>query len=431
MMALGLVAMGGAFVLTLTTGNPALADAQWSNGNLTAEFPAAPVNCAATSGPQRPDCRVADRLADKQDPGRVADMIDVRRLGARGDGQADDTGALQAAFDQAGRDGRAVWLPPGDYVYSGQLKINGARVRGAGAGSRLMAAEPTQQRILMTGAAPHLACLQILYHDLERKGSDHGRKGVMVQDATDFLVHDVFFNGQGYGKAPKFGGGALFIYRSSSGRVLNNRFDYTAADSIHITGGSTDILVQGNHIEYSGDDGIAVVNYGNAVRNNVLILDNTVLNNRWGRNISAVGGQDIRILNNRIRGNLSDGAGVYIASEKAYKTAGPERILVQDNTIEDTGGPGKRHGQIMLWTGNDNPVGDVVVRNNTIRDSKQKDLAIVVSNKVNNVVLDSNRTDGKTTLRGDASILEIGNGGGSGSGAKPTPTAMGSQASCG
>jgi polygalacturonase len=418
-----LLGFAGAIVihLPIAATSPAFADASWADRQWGSNgIPNASVGCVPSPSPSRPDCGTA---------GRVADMIDARHGGARGDGVSDDTGALQAAFDQASRTNRAVWLAPGDYLYREQLKIDGVRVVGAGAGSRLVAAEPTQQRILMTGQAPELACVQILYHDLERKGSDHGRKGVMVQDATDFQVRNVFFNGQGFDKAPKFGGGALFIYRSSKGRVLNNRFVYTAADSIHITGGSTDILVQGNRIEYSGDDGVAVVNYGNAVRNNIVILDNTILNNRWGRNISAVGGQDIRILNNHIAGNLADGAGIYIASEKAYKTAGPERILVQDNTIEGTGGPRKRHGQIMLWTGNDNPVGEVVVRNNTIRDSKKKDLAIVVSNRVNNVVLDSNRADGETTLRGDAEIEET--GGGNKAGARPGSEERKLNASCG
>jgi polygalacturonase len=335
-------------------------------------------------------------------------MIDVRSRGAKGDGESDDTSALQSTFDEAHHSGRAVWLPAGDYSYTDQMKIDGVKVYGAGAGSRLMAMNPTRQRILMMGNAPALACVQILYHDLERKGSDHERKGVMVQDAKGFLVRNVFFNGQGYGGPPKFGGGALFVYRSSDGQILNNRLTYAAADSIHITGGSNNIVVLGNRIEYSGDDGIAVVNYGNAVRNNVLIKDNTILNNRWGRNISAVGGRDIQILTNYIMGNLADGAGVYIASERAYDTAGPEDILVQGNTIQDTGGPGKGHGQIMLWSGNENPVGNVLLRRNTIRSSKRKDLAIVVSNNVHNVVLDTNRMDGKTTLRGGASVRETG-----------------------
>jgi parallel beta-helix repeat protein len=385
----------------------------WKSGCLTAVLLAGLLPATGRAEPATP-CRDMRNSSDlscvraEKIAGTVTNVINVRDTGARGDGQTDDTAALQAAFDEARRRGRMVWLPAGDYNYTGQLKIDGVKVSGAGPKTRLLAGIPTQQRILMIGEGPALACVQILYHDLQRKGSDHGRAGVMVQDASNFLVRNVIFNGQGFSATPEFGGGALFIRRSSDGRVLNNRVLYSTADGIHITAGSRNIIVQGNRIEYSGDDGIAVVNYGDAIRNKVLIQNNVVLNNRWGRNISSVGGQDIQILHNYIMGNTTDGAGVYIASEPAYKTAGPKDILVQDNVIRDTGGPGKGHGQIMLWTGNDNPVENVLIRGNTVQSSKRKDLSIVISNKVNNIVLEANDVDGRITLRRGASIRESG-----------------------
>jgi polygalacturonase len=334
------------------------------------------------------------------------DVINVREVGAAGDGRTDDTAALQSSFDEARRTGRAVFLPQGDYTYTSQLRIEGIQVFGVGPRTRLMAQIPTQQRVLVTGEGPVLACLQIMYHDLERSGSDHGRKGVMVQNAHNFLVRGLTLNGQGFSRTPKYGGGALFIYHSSHGKILNNHLLYTAADAIHITGGSQNIAVEGNRIEFAGDDGIAVVNYGEAVRNRILIKNNTILNNRWGRNISAVGGQDVQISGNDIMGNTADGAGIYIASEPAYDTAGPSNILVQDNTLQNTGGPDKGHGQIMLWNGNDKSISDVQIRNNRIQASKRGDLAIVVSNTVRDVILEGNSADGITTLRGGASIRE-------------------------
>jgi hypothetical protein len=44
-------------------------------------------------------------------------MFDVRQFGAKGDGQSDDTKAIQAAID-AGIHGGAVFLPPGVYLSS-------------------------------------------------------------------------------------------------------------------------------------------------------------------------------------------------------------------------------------------------------------------------------------------------------------------------
>jgi len=42
--------------------------------------------------------------------------FNVRRFGAKGDGQAKDTEAVQRAIDAAGRDGGCVLFPPGRYL---------------------------------------------------------------------------------------------------------------------------------------------------------------------------------------------------------------------------------------------------------------------------------------------------------------------------
>lgn len=45
-------------------------------------------------------------------------MLDVRKLGAAGDGRADDTAAIQRALDGAASGGGAVFVPPGTYLCS-------------------------------------------------------------------------------------------------------------------------------------------------------------------------------------------------------------------------------------------------------------------------------------------------------------------------
>src|SRR5690349_21603423 len=53
-------------------------------------------------------------LAHAQDRGKV---ISVKAFGAKGDGAADDTGAVQAAINVA-RAGETIYLPPGTYDVS-------------------------------------------------------------------------------------------------------------------------------------------------------------------------------------------------------------------------------------------------------------------------------------------------------------------------
>jgi polygalacturonase len=58
--------------------------------------------------------------------------VDIKALGAKGDGKTDDTWALQKAVDNA-QPGTAIFFPPGKYVITKQLDIRKAVVlRGAG-----------------------------------------------------------------------------------------------------------------------------------------------------------------------------------------------------------------------------------------------------------------------------------------------------------
>ena len=49
--------------------------------------------------------------------------IDVLQLGARADGQTDDTAAIQKALDLAGKRGGVVRLPAGRFLVAGSLRI--------------------------------------------------------------------------------------------------------------------------------------------------------------------------------------------------------------------------------------------------------------------------------------------------------------------
>jgi hypothetical protein len=90
--------------------------------------------CLALGVPSRTVARAA--LADGPDErGRAASgpTLDVRQFGARGDGRADDTEAIQAAIDAAGRDGGTLVFPPGTYLVTSVGLRPGVRYSGYGA----------------------------------------------------------------------------------------------------------------------------------------------------------------------------------------------------------------------------------------------------------------------------------------------------------
>jgi hypothetical protein len=321
---------------------------------------------------------------------------------------SDNAAALQRAFDAArGTSDRTVNLPGGTIAYGRQLTADGVRVSGSG-NTVLAPSDPRNQRITLTGNSPSLSNVRINYHPVARSGSDHGRNGVWVERATNFNVSGVTLDGAAYGTPPQGqGAGDLFVYNSQGGTISNNNISYTWADSIHMTGGSRNITVTGNRIDHSGDDGIAAVNYGDGT-GGVRISGNTVTDNLWGRGVTAVGASDVQITDNMISGNSANLAGVYVASEPAYHTPAPRNVLVEGNTVQDTGGAGPGHGQIMLWSGN-GAVSGVTIRDNEVRNSERPDLAVVVSGPTNGVTMEGNQIDGQISTRNGGSYNGSGN----------------------
>jgi polygalacturonase len=54
--------------------------------------------------------------AARADSPEEAGRFSVRKFGAKGDGVAKDTGAVQAAIDAAGKEGGCVYFQPGRYL---------------------------------------------------------------------------------------------------------------------------------------------------------------------------------------------------------------------------------------------------------------------------------------------------------------------------
>src|SRR3954469_18390373 len=58
----------------------------------------------------------APRQASAAEPSTEGTSFNVRKFGAKGDGMAKDTIAIQSAIDAAGREGGCVYFPPGRYL---------------------------------------------------------------------------------------------------------------------------------------------------------------------------------------------------------------------------------------------------------------------------------------------------------------------------
>jgi hypothetical protein len=148
--------------------------------------------------------------------------------------------------------------------------------------------------------------------------------------------------------------GGIIVLHADGFLVAGNTVVRTLSDGIHITGGSRNGRVLGNTVRETGDDMIAVVSYAgegtpalgtaaqmssqwatrvaNKLNRNILIADNHVSGQYWGRGISVVGGEAITIRGNTLD-NIPLGAGILIAREAGYESFGVNDVLVADNTI--------------------------------------------------------------------------------------------------
>lgn len=316
----------------------------------------------------------------------MSTYVSITDFGARGDGRTDNRAAIQKALDHAKATGQAVYVPEGNFLHKGVLKIDGVDIYGAGGKSVLKAvgaASSDAQALIVSGDGASIKNLTLDSDATARGGTGNSAK-VWVVGAKNFEIDHVTINNS-------FGAGILVGKESAFGKVTNNAVKNTNADSIHFYQGSHDILVKGNRVENSGDDGIAVVSYAKnaAWTQDITIENNTIVNNHWGRGISVVGGQDVVIRNNLVDGNKNGAAGVYIASEPAYDTWGVKNVTVENNTIKNVGGYSTGHGAVMIYSGTSRMVEDIIVRNNQILDAEKNGI-FVRGDKIDDILLSKN-----------------------------------------
>jgi hypothetical protein len=246
--------------------------------------------------------------------------FDVRRFGAKGDGKADDTKAIQAAVDAAGEKGGAVWVPPGTYQ-SGEIRLRrgvgmvgvpGWGYRGPGGSVLRLIDEKASCLLNITGA------FGATIDGLSLEGARLGKQ-----------IHGIFLNKPDYGKEED----AFRIERcqvarfSGTGVMLSRVWCFSIRHSM---------------IAYSGGDGIRCLGWDG------FVLDNWLSGNR-GCGWEGTGSASVTMTGNRIEWNRR--SGILVAAGSHYNVTG--------NYIDRSGGPGitleeseKRPARHLAITGN-------------------------------------------------------------------------------
>ncbi len=279
-------------------------------------------------------------------PAASGRSLSVRAFGAKGDGRSDDTAALRRAL-AALKPGDALHFGPGLYTHRARLPIITPRVHLLGDGATLHASNAADQALLIQADGVVVRGFTLTAATDRRRDAPWEsriavwREGSQPLQGIHVLDNRIIEAGPaGTSLANSSSSAAIFIHHARGFVVADNLVRRSLADAIHVTGGSSHGHVLRNTVRESGDDMVAVVSYlpssvaeqGRTLVSHVLIANNDLSGQYWGRGISVVGGEDITIVDNRVDAT-THAAGIYIAREAVYRTHGVRRVRVGGNTI--------------------------------------------------------------------------------------------------
>lgn len=313
-------------------------------------------------------------------------VVSVLDYGAKANDAVDDYAAFVAAIDAAKTSGKPVYVPPGNYILSDILTIDGVKVQGAGKFlTTITSTNPKRGSIDLKGNGVELSNLKHVYKTTVPRGDGSNEKNsITVRGAKNFKIQDVYVSKSSTA-------GIMVTYGSTNGTVSGNTLDSTGADGIHMTGGSSYITVENNIVRKAGDDTIAVVSYidsdVNPV-NNITIRKNNVGYGSKARGIAVVGGTDVAISNNSIQD--TNMAGVYVAVEASYNTRNVDRITVSNNIINHTGlAKPQNHPNVLVYA-SQGIVDNVVFTGNIIKNGAHRGIGVWGEGKIKNITFNKN-----------------------------------------
>jgi hypothetical protein len=290
--------------------------------------------------------------------------LPAAEFGAVGDGVANDTQALQRAFD-ALRPGQVLRLERGrTYLHDEVLTLRRPDT-GLTGGGVLLAAEEERSALVVAADGVVVEDVVLRVSETTRRWSGVDQHRLRIGPSTGVVVDSVRIEGSA--------AAGVFVHGARSFWLDDVVVGGTRADGVHITGGSRDGVVRRPLVEDSGDDGVAVVSYDrdDDVVRDILVEAPVVRRTTGGRGVSVVGGEDIELRDVLVE--RSSAAGVYVAAEgDPFDTRSTKRVVVRDvrvlgaNADEDVD-----HGAVLVYNGrSDATVEDVRIEDVVVEGTR-------------------------------------------------------------
>ncbi|MFM0155321.1 right-handed parallel beta-helix repeat-containing protein [Paraburkholderia sediminicola] len=294
---------------------------------------------------------------------RARNAINVLHYGAKGDGNSDDTIAIESAARAARLARKPLYLPRGVYAHSGLVTLNGITVFGDGDATVVLSTDQTTSRpqhaVVLTGNDVQLHFIAVKTRWSGQRQPNYEACGILLRNAQNFRVSNVWITGSACA--------GIATQMSKDGLISTCKVDRTAADGITLTNGSSGNSIRGNQVTATGDDCISVVSYlSDAVCQGITISENIVTNG-GARGITVAGGLDILISHNRVI--HSKNAGIQICTDVSHNTRGASNIQAFKNTVDYCGSENPYYGAVNLAGSKAQPVSDILIKENTITNS--------------------------------------------------------------
>ena len=324
-------------------------------------------------------------------PAHAQAEVSIKAHGAVCDGNTDDGAAIARAIAAAKAKALPVLIPAGVCAYGDVITLDGAKLVGTGDASVLYALNPLREVIWLRGSGSEVRSLKLTGAKPPGRRPQWEGSRIVPFGASNWTVDNVTIDSS-------TGTGVQTARESTQGTISNNRITDTMGDAIHITDGASYITITGNTVQRSGDDGIAVVSYQKQkISHHITARGNTITDNRGGRSMSVVGGEDVVYENNRMSNPVA--ACLYLAQEgnKHFNTQAVKGIVARNNTLTNCGNIAIGHAAVMLFTNTDGYTNSgVTLSRNEIASSA---IGIRAFGSNADVTLDSNRINAAEPLK--------------------------------
>jgi hypothetical protein len=289
----------------------------------------------------------------------------ARDFGVACNGAKDDTIALQNALNGL-NDRQALQLPAGTCLTSKQLVLSGksnVAVIGAGKDSTILqATDPLHSSFIVNfGSNVRLGGFQVYSPNTGgmKRTSDPNSKGFLVKNSSGVVLDGI--------KAREVLGAGVLFNGVRDSKILNSEVVKSLADAFHITGGSENVVAQGNLAEGAGDDGFASIGYIDGINRNIQFLDNVVRDGWWGSGVSFEGTNGGKAYRNKVY--RSGVAGIRISSQRNWKTGPSDNLDLEDNYLEGCVTRAKTgHGSVMIYSNFMNIGPNITLARTTIKN---------------------------------------------------------------